>query len=400
MEVEGPLKVALVVEQPEVFDISASAAGLARRGHEVVVYTRPDDRRTPDGGTAFRVVRGPDRTDDDNHLGGFADFVTGRLRVLRPDVVHAHHWTSGLAALAAVNGTAVPVVHSFHSLGTVTRRLGRWDASPPERVDAERLIGRRAAHVIAASQAELRELLAMGVARTKVTVVPHAVDTRRFRPRGTVSARRLARRVVAVGSLVPHEGLGDVVTALSALPDTELVIAGRTDADPRRWLRDHAKACGVLHRVRFAGPVSQAALPTLLRSADVVVCAPWDSLDYTVALEAMACGTAVVATEVGGLAEAVVDGVAGLLVPPREPRALARALRTLLADDARRFAHGVAGVDRVESCYSPEQEIGEVERVHHLVTGRTPPDRPVVPRPASPPAVRLMRKLSALPAQK
>ncbi|MEV0674960.1 glycosyltransferase [Actinosynnema sp. NPDC050436] len=414
------MKIALVAEHVGADDVQAFgvrahvswlAAGLSRRGHEVVVHTRRHDPAAPDVvdvRAGYRVVHCPDHAEGST-LGGFAEFLTDRLREQRPDVVHAHHWTSGLASVSAVDGTDVPVVQSFHSLGTVARRFGRWVPTSAERMNLERLVGRRVAHVVAASRAELRELAAMGVHRGRVTVVPHAVDTRRFRPGAATAPRRLAKRVVAAGALLPYGGLGDVVTALSALPDTELVVVGRPSPvmgpDPTGWLRAHAEACGVADRVRLAVPAPQASMPDLLRSADVVVCAPWDGLRYTVAVEAMACGTPVVATEVGGLAETVVDGVTGTLVPRRDARALASVLRGLLADDARRFAYGIAAVDRAESCYSEDLALSDVERVHHLVAGATPPVHAVKDRPWSTPvevALPVMRATSLVevPARK
>jgi D-inositol-3-phosphate glycosyltransferase len=132
------------------------------------------------------------------------------------------------------------------------------------------------------------------------------------------------------------------------------VVAGGTgpgDPDVDR-LAALAHACGVAHRVRFLGPVTRAELPALLRSADVVVCAPWYEPFGIVPLEAMACGRAVVATAVGGLTDTVVDGVTGRHVPPRQPRALATALAELLRSPALIEAYGAAGRDRALSRYS------------------------------------------------
>ncbi|CCH32289.1 glycosyltransferase [Actinosynnema sp. NPDC047251] len=384
------MKIALVAEHVgadrstgirQATHVSALAAAMGDRGHEVVLYTRPDGalkRDLPGSRAGYRVEHGPEP--GATALGDFAEYLGERLRATRPDVVHAHHWTSGLAAVAAVDGLDVPVVQSFHSLGVVERRFGRWDPGPDERVDSELLVSRRAAHLVAASRKELGELSAMGVAPGDVSVVPYTVDTRRFRPGGTVFPRRLARRIVVAGTISPHKGVADVVTALIGLPDTELVFAGstspRADADVLSPLRAYAQACGVEDRVRFLGRVPRASMPALLRSADVVVCAPWDGLNTMVAVEAMACGTPVVATDVGGFAETVVDKVTGLLVPRRDPRALAKALRELFADNVRRFAYGVAGTDRVESRHTTDHSAQEIERVYDLVTGQESRGRP------------------------
>jgi glycosyltransferase involved in cell wall biosynthesis len=108
----------------------------------------------------------------------------------------------------------------------------------------------------------------------------------------------------------------------------------------------------VLDRVIFTGGVARADVPALIRSADVVVCTPWYEPFGITPLEAMACGVPVVASAVGGLTDTVVDRATGWLVPPRDPAALASALRALLADPARRAAMGQAGLDRARQWYS------------------------------------------------
>jgi D-inositol-3-phosphate glycosyltransferase len=112
-----------------------------------------------------------------------------------------------------------------------------------------------------------------------------------------------------------------------------------------------AEAHGVADRVVLRGRVDRDAMPALLRSADAVVCAPWYEPFGIVPLEAMACGVPVVATAVGGQIDSVVHGVTGVHVPPRDPAALAAALRDLLADPARREQLGREGRRRARRLY-------------------------------------------------
>ncbi|MFE9746680.1 glycosyltransferase [Saccharothrix saharensis] len=346
------------------------AAALAASGHDVVVHTRRDSPRAPEvvrsrhGYDVVHVPAGPPSPAHADellpHLDEFTRFLRAQWRADRPDVVHAHYWTSGVASVLAANGLGVPVVQTFHSLGAVAQQAGD-EGVPEARLSTERLIGREASRVVAQSTDEKAQLVGLGVARTRVAVVPPGVDVERFKPDGPTLNRPLPHRVVS-----PAVGADDVITALRSVWDTELVVVGGR-AEDVRGLREHARACGVGDRVRLVGRVPRVAMPALLRSSDVVVCAGADG-DVT-PLEAMACGVPVVAATVGGATDTVVDGVTGLLVPPEDPRTLARVLRPLLADEARRDAYGIAAADRVEARYSTARIATETVRVYSQATG-------------------------------
>jgi glycosyltransferase involved in cell wall biosynthesis len=154
------------------------------------------------------------------------------------------------------------------------------------------------------------------------------------------------------------------------MPDTELVVAGgpprsQLAADPAaRKLSGLAAALGVADRVTFAGWLSRTALPPLLRSADLLVnVSDYDPVGMTV-LEAMACGTPVVATGTGGGVDAVVDGVTGILVPPRRPALLAQRIRRLMEHPMQLAAFGVAAADRARSRYSWDRIVSETVAVY------------------------------------
>lgn len=328
------------------------AAGLIRCGHEVVVHTRREDLSP--------------------HMGAFAQHLHDRWASAPPDVVHAHFWTSGLASLMAAKDLGIPVVQTFHGLGALTRRgQGSADSGPAEREQVQRLVARRASWVIATSSGEVSDLVRVGVPRSRVSVVPCGVDTETFRPEGPVLVRTPGRhRLVVLGGLVARNGVDAPISALAALPDTELLIAGGPSvagllADPEaRRLAEHARACGVADRVHLLGQVDRDQVPALLRSADAVVCPSWDEPFGTAALEAMACGVPVVATAVGGMTDTVVDRVTGRLVPPQRPDLLTRTLRELLADPALRAGYGAAGRDRASSRYTWDRAAGDTLRVY------------------------------------
>jgi glycosyltransferase involved in cell wall biosynthesis len=265
-----------------------------------------------------------------------------------------------MAALDAARDVGVPVVHTFHALGNVKRRhQGARDTSPPQRLEIERRIVRQVDRIVATCTDEVFELVRLGAERRRVTVVPCGVDLGLFSPDVRPEERGSDRhRLVCASRLVARKGLGNAVTALAELPDAELHIAGgppaeELDAYPEAQpLRRLAAELGVADRVVLRGRVERADMPALLGGADVVVCAPWYEPFGLVPLEAMACGVPVVATAVGGQIDSVVHGVTGLHVPPRDPAALAAALRELLDDPERRAVLGANGRARARARYS------------------------------------------------
>ncbi|MEU0878020.1 glycosyltransferase [Lentzea sp. NPDC005914] len=375
------MRIAMVVaaQVPGVHvHVSGLAAALAGSGHDVTIYTRRSDPRPPTrestdhGYEVVRVPAGPaQRIDEEGlvpHLGRFADHLRREWRHDPPDVAHAHHWTSGLASiLAAQHG--MPVVQTYHGLGVVERGCGA------KRLPGERIVGREATRVIATSSEEVVTLVRMGVARSHISVVPTGVDLRMFTPFGTNAERGGQRRIITAGELMPHRGFADAVLALSRVDETELLIVGgpkkrRINYEPEvRRLRELAGRVGVADRVAFTGGVPREEMPSLLRSADAVVCTPWYDPAGLASLEAMACGVPVVATAVGGLIDTIVDGVTGLHVQPVQPRRLAKLLRGLLADGTRRQEFGIAGYDRTCARYSWERIAADTVRVYQGAGG-------------------------------
>ena len=350
--------------------VAALASELGRRGIEVVVHTRRDATTVPHrvplapGVVVDHVGAGPAAPLSKDLLLPYMDAFARELervwRRERPDVVHAHFWMSGLAALAAATPLGIPVVQTFHALGVVKRRhQGAKDTSPPERLEIERRIIRDANRIVATCSDELFELMRLGAEVHDVSVVPCGVDLTLFRPDGRAEPRPSdAPRVVVLSRLVERKGIGNVVAALTRLPGVELVVAGGGDADDlehdpeARRLSALARELGVADRVELRGRIERSAVPELLRSADVVACVPWYEPFGIVPLEAMACGIPVVASSVGGLIDTVVDGVTGLHVPPRSPDRVAEAVSALLASPQLRARLGAAGAERVRSRYS------------------------------------------------
>ncbi|MEU8322550.1 glycosyltransferase [Nonomuraea sp. NPDC048881] len=337
------------------------------REHHVTIYSRRDDAegkpktRVAPGVTLEQIDVGPakDLTPEDvvPYLNDVGEHLMKRWNQERPDVIHAHSWTGGLAAVAGAKGLDVPVMQTFHTVDAAHQKL-------------ERALGRRAKAVIAGSGDEESALIRLGVPRGNIAIVPHGVDTERFQRRGAIATKGARKRLLHVGPLSPERGAYTAVRALQGLTDVELVIAGGPepeelddDRDARR-LRALAEQLGVADRVTLLGQVKRASVPKLMRSADAVVSVPREAATGVVALEAMACGVPVIASAVGAHLDSVIDGVTGLLVPPDRPARTARLAREILCDPTLRTALGYAGADRARSRYSWERVSQELVRVY------------------------------------
>jgi len=369
--------------------VAALARALAARGHQVEVYTRRDSRQLPErvalcaGVHVVHVSAGPPAALPKDELlpymVAFGRKLTAQWSLAPPDVVHAHFWMSGVAAVEAARTVGVPVVQTFHALGSVKRRhQGRADTSPRSRVATESALAQEVDLVVATCTDELTELAALGAEVERVRIIPCGVDVEHFCPQGPpwsgdANKTPELHRLVCVGRLVERKGVDTVVQTLAELPTAELVVAGgppvtALDAHPEaRRLSELARELGVAQRVRLVGEVAPAEVPALLRSADVVVATPWYEPFGIVPLEAMACGRPLVGSAVGGLLDTVQPGSTGVLVPPRDPRALAAALGDLLRDPALRAKLGSAARCSAVSRYSWAQVAAETEDAYTSV---------------------------------
>jgi D-inositol-3-phosphate glycosyltransferase len=363
--------------------VAALAQALERLECRVTVHTRRDDPDLParvrlsERVVVDHVDAGPPAPVPKDellpHMTDFGAVLASRWRRRRPDVVHAHFWMSGMAALAAARPLSIPVVQTFHALGAVKRRhQGRADTSPRRRLSVERDLVRRADAIVATCRDERAELVALGADLDRIEVIPCGIDAAWFTPDGPADppepvgpgepvgpADRASRRVrfVTIGRLVPRKGVDDAIRALAAVPDAELVVVGGPPAadlgrDPEvARLRAVARQAGVADRVDLRGRLPHDAVAAVLRSADAAVCAPWYEPFGIVPVEAMACGVPVVGTAVGGLLDTVIDGATGLLVPPRTPEALGAAMRALASDPERRRSMGTVAAARSRALY-------------------------------------------------
>lgn len=387
------MKIALVAQHaaPHLRDNQADddirlrdlSRGLTAEGHDVTIYTQPPASDAPrrvrlrSGVRVEHLGPSPSPGQHDNDLlarvPAFAAPLRDRLDGDRPDVVHALRWTSGLAAMAAARDLGLPVVQSFsHLCVTEQRHHLIPPGARPERIRLEPALGRSASAVLADSTDGESELTRAGVPRRSIRVVPSGVDTDAFTPDGPAARRDGRPRLVTVTDLDSHEDLATLLRALARVPGAELIIAGgpprdELDEDPAyRKLAELAETLQVAGRVEFLGKVSRTALPPLLRSADLLVSVcEYDPAGLKV-LEAMACGTPVVATGTGPV-DAIIDGTTGICVPPHRPELLAHRIRRLMEHPMQLAAFGMAAADRARSRYSWDRIARETAAVYDRV---------------------------------
>jgi D-inositol-3-phosphate glycosyltransferase len=394
--------------------VAEVARCLVEAGHQVDVFTRRDEPALPrvlplpSGARVIHVDAGPPRfvpkEDLLPYMPAFAESLASHWpRFPQPqpgspyDVVHANFFMSGLVGLALQQRFATPLVTSFHALGLVRlEHQKQADRFPPERIAIERELVRRSDRIVAACPQDEADLVRLyGAAPSSLAQVPCGVDVQALFPGTRAEARaRLGLPaegfiVLQLGRLVPRKGIANVVRAMALLPgDARLVVVGGDADTPDETatpeigrLRGIARAAGVADRVTFTGRRARAALRDWYVAADVFVTTPWYEPFGITPLEAMACGTPVIGSAVGGIGYTVQHGRTGFLVPPEDPPALARRLLLLQCQPALAAAMGQAGVQRVRSQFTWQQVAAQLALVYAGV--QRPATAAPAPRTAS-----------------
>ncbi len=346
---------------------------LGSMGIKVDIYTRLQSRCQPQIhqslGDNVRVVHleaGPYDPIDNaalaDHVTEFAtslvDFVANDSEVdnlLSYDIIHSHYWLSGLVAheVNSLLPTKVPVVQMFHTLGHLKNiyAVDGQDIVSPVRLTAEeQVVAKVADRIVAASQNEADELVAhYGASPETISIIPPGVDLKRFQPRSVDDAKEEVKidcgdqLIVFAGRIEKLKGIDTLLRAMDLLEERQskdspkrcVVIVGgdpwADDPEPEMYrLQKLTEELELGQHVAFVGAKDQYSLPNYFAAADVVVMPSHYESFGMVALEAMAMGKPVIASEVGGLSDLVIDGVNGLAVPSRDPSSLADAIEKVL----------------------------------------------------------------------
>jgi D-inositol-3-phosphate glycosyltransferase len=338
---------------------------LGKMGIHVDVFTRSQDDHVPHvlhelgyGNRVVHVPAGPEhpvpKKELANHIPQFVQGIKHFAceKGIKYDVIHSHYWMSGVAAEALSEAWGgIPIVHMFHTLGEMKNRIARSDAEREGeyRVNGEKQVLRRADRVVVATIAELTQLRFLYKADAeKMVVIPPGVDVGHFYPIPPDEAKLYVglkpddRMVLYVGRIEPLKGVDTLIEAMHCLRWKEVepvhlaIIGGEPSAGPREMSAEMArlqKLCDDLcvgQTVVFLGKRDQDKLPYYYSAAELVVMPSHYESFGMVALEAMACGTPVIASEVGGLAYLVRDGETGFTIPDQEPDTLCEKIAWLL----------------------------------------------------------------------
>jgi D-inositol-3-phosphate glycosyltransferase len=340
---------------------------LGENGVHVDVFTRSQDEHVPhilhDLGYGNRVVHipaGPEHPLPKQELASYLpDFVRGIQNFVYEkgeeyNLIHSHYWMSGLAGLELKTAWNVSLIHMFHTLGMMKNRVARSETEieGQYRIDGEKRVLAGADRIVVATIAEKAQLEFLYRAEPgKLATIPPGVDVSRFYPISPDEAKLAVEippcqhMLLFVGRIEPLKGLETLIRAISNLKASDAlsqfpfcltIIGGDPDAEPEyitgemARIKNLSEELGLGDLVIFIGKQDQDHLAYYYSAADIVIVPSHYESFGMVALEAMACGTPVVASQVGGLGFLVQEGITGFVVPDGDPDALADRLYRLI----------------------------------------------------------------------
>lgn len=361
-------RIALISEHASPFAILGGADGggqnvyvgqiakhLAAIGYQVDLFTRRDHPLLPEitdwspGVRLIHVPAGPAvQIRKEDLLPYMPEFTRYLVQFCRSqtfcyDLIHANFWMSGLVAAEVKQTLGIPFVITFHALGRVRRlHQGESDDFPDQRFAIEDRMIAEANHIIAECPQDEADLMHLyGAQPEQMTIIPCGFDANEFAPFSQPLARIALGLplqdylILQLGRMVPRKGVDTVIRALAHLSQrhqiqARLVVVGGESERPDPFhtpelarLQAIAADVGVSDRVLFAGRKGREVLRYYYSAADLFVTTPWYEPFGITPLEAMACGTPVIGSQVGGIKFTVQHGETGYLVPPKQPEAVA-----------------------------------------------------------------------------
>jgi D-inositol-3-phosphate glycosyltransferase len=329
------------------------ACELGKLGHTVDIYTRihdPADALIEHMGPGAHLIhlkageKATIRKIDVYH--SLPEFIRNletfwRNNGLTYDVVFSHYWISALAAKHIQQEYRIPYISMYHTLGAIKNAIGIGEGEPELRIISEKETIEKSRRIIVATDKEKRDVaLYYGASPEKISVIPCGVNMDLFRPYDKSESRRKlglddGKIMVFVGRIDPLKGIDRLLEAVPLLKESEkarlIIIGGDSGSKAEiERLENYAKSLGINDRVTFLGSVKQEVLPYYYSAADVCVVPSYYESFGLVPLEALACGTPVVATDVGDLKHIIRQGDTGYITRDNAPESLANAISLVL----------------------------------------------------------------------
>ena len=323
------------------------ARELGRRDHSVDIFTHLNAMEDPEVMELYSNVRlihlvngGPPPPDKRAFIPVlphyFQDLSLFKVRHGRCyDLVHSHYWLSGPLGMWAQERWSIPNIITFHTLGEVKKNLGLQSPEAIERIRTEQTLVDSCTRIIAGTEQEKNQLVRYyDTGPNKVGIVPCGVDFERFVPLRKSAARKKLQLssednvILYVGRFDRLKGLDLLLEAIPLVCHSDnlavVVLGGEGPNDPETGrLEQLCRKWGIQHLVQFFGPVAHEDLPLYYSAADALIIPSRYESFSLVALEALACGTPVLATLVGAMDHLIQEGVNGNIIPNAEPRSLA-----------------------------------------------------------------------------
>ncbi len=331
------------------------ASQLGQRGHHIDIYTRVHDPNDPqvihlnDNARVIHLKAGNNGHMHKLDIYPYLDDFSGALKnfvarnSLQYDLIHSHYWISGQVGRWAQRRWKAPHMMMFHTLGAVKNTTGVGSKEPLLRIKTERQLVAHCYRIIAATAREKAELTRFYNAEPqKMSVVPCGVNMDLFRPVDKADARKRLgfnakeKIILYVGRFAALKGIDRLLKAmthLNDLQDLKLVIIGGDGAGAPEYIEFQklSSELDINDKIFFAGRLDQEELPQYYSAADLLALPSYHESFGLVALEALACGTPVVATDVGAVDSIISQGKTGCVVADSKPSAFAKAIREFVS---------------------------------------------------------------------
>jgi D-inositol-3-phosphate glycosyltransferase len=338
------------------------ARELGRKGHVVDIYTRvhqPEHEQLVSLGQNVRLIHLETIRDEEmpkiaiySYLQRFTCGVQDfrKCNNLDYDLIHSHYWLSGLVGKQLQVWWHIPQVVMFHTLGATKNSIGIGEDEPELRIESEREVVNNCERIIAATDREREDLIEhYGASPQKIAIIPCGVNLGLFKPVDKETARKELsldheKVILLVGRIEPLKGLGQMFRALTHITSKEaprlMIVGGDEHSQGEvQALQGMARELHIEDQVTFVGSVPQERLPLFYSAADVCVIPSYYESFGMVALESLACGTPIVATDVGGMRRIIRRSETGRIVGDNSPRHLASSISELLSQTEEQEQH-------------------------------------------------------------